>query len=789
MFGVLEKSKDGLGLKKSAPDWLSLLVLTAMVMWFTEDVIINGAVPFFRDLATYFYPLRFILAQGLQKGELPLWDTHLAAGFPVAANPQSGVFYPPHLVFLFLPFFVAVRFLFIFHYLVAAWGAHVLCRSWRYPTYLSVVGAVLFAFGGLTVSLSNLLDHFQSAVWLPWVIYCAEKAFKRQTLNSILIVAFLLTVQFFAGSPEICLMTGAFLLADGFRMKSASAGQVLRVLVTASLVACGISMVQLAPSLELYFQSWRSGSVAYARMAAWSLDPLRLINLFFLDKEVNLYAFDGLYLYFGREAPLLISLYLGAAVLSGFCLWLCHSSFKEKVAVLGLIGISLLLSMGQYIAGHSVVLQHLPLIPIRFPEKFLFFALLLFLYPALAGICRFAHGRESGNRLGFTVLFGIVLALLGLYIFLRLNLGHLAEFISRVRHYPIHDLTTLRISAAVIVQLERQLLLAVAMAGLFLFWKAGKLRALIFQILLVSLVFFDLATAHRSYSFGLNPRLVDSARPILTPSIKNQGRFFYLIRPGVIHPNSYALNKKSFLDTVSFAFAGLIPNTGILYGIDYLQELDALRRKPYEYFIRDSDQFNLERLLRLLGVLHVRYVHSFEPLPEKGLKLIRSLPEYPMRLYEIEAVTPKVYIASRLIVERDPDRTLVRLSNPSFDPQREVILEESVPIGMNNDAQGDAELIGYTPTSIKIRSKLARRGVLVLADSFYPGWRAYVNGKETAVLRANLFFRGVFLEPGDHWVEFHFQPRSFLLGGFVSIVTLSGIAIWFAFVALKKRSS
>jgi hypothetical protein len=52
-----------------------------------------------------------------------------------------------------------------------------------------------------------------------------------------------------------------------------------------------------------------------------------------------------------------------------------------------------------------------------------------------------------------------------------------------------------------------------------------------------------------------------------------------------------------------------------------------------------------------------------------------------------------------------------------------------------------------------------------------------------------LFFRGVFLEPGDHWVEFHFQPRSFLLGGFVSIVTLSGIAIWFAFVALKKRSS
>lgn len=792
MVGVREDPKGWF--KKAAPDWLSFLVLSSMVLWFTADVVIGGKVPFFRDLGTYFYPLRFVLAQSLQTGELPLWDHHLAMGFPVFANPQAAVFYPPHLVFVVLPFFTAIRFLFVFHYLIAVYGTFILFRRWSYPIYLAMVGSILFAFGGLIVSLSNLLDHFQSAVWLPWVLYYGEKAFQRRTLNSILLLGVVLALQFLAGSPEIYLMTAALLLADGFCMKSAgetfTTGPVLRVIFAANLFACGINMVQLLPTLELYSQSWRSEGVSYARMTAWSLDPLRLINLFFLDKEVNLHAFDGVYLYFGRDTPLLISLYLGVAVLCGFCLWICHGSFKEKIIVIALIGVSLLLSMGKYAAPYSMVVQYFSFLPIRFPEKFLFFTLSLLLYAALTGLFRFANGRDDANRLGLALLLGIVLAIAGLYIFLRLHLGDLAEFIARVRHYPIHDLTTIRISTAAMVQLERQLLLAIAMAVLFLVWKAGKVRALIFQILFVGLVFFDLATAHRSYSFSLNPGLVESARPILSPFMKDEGRLFYMIRAGDIHPNAYALNKKSLFDTISFAFAGLIPNTGVFYGVDYAQELDAMRRKPYEHFIRNADKFTLEQLLRLLGVLHVRYIQSFDPLPENAVKLIRSLPEYPMRLYEIDAVMPRAYVVPASIVESDPGRALARLSSPDFNPRREVIVEEGIPGVGDNDAQGHAKIIHSTNTFVRIRSKLLSPGILVLADSFYPGWKAYVDGNEHKILRANLFFRAVYLEQGNHVVEFRFQPRSFFWGRGISCVTLAGMVIWLLFSAWnKKRSS
>jgi hypothetical protein len=130
----------------------------------------DGQVPFFRDLNTYFYPLRFSLTEAFKGGELPLWDRHFAMGFPILADFQSGVFYPPHLLFLALPFTEAIRVVYFFHYLVAVIGSYLLCRHWNYPCYQAMIGAILFTLGGTTVSLI-FAQHFQSAVWLPLMIF------------------------------------------------------------------------------------------------------------------------------------------------------------------------------------------------------------------------------------------------------------------------------------------------------------------------------------------------------------------------------------------------------------------------------------------------------------------------------------------------------------------------------------------------------------------------------------------------------------------------------------------
>lgn len=63
-------------------------------------------------------------------------------------------------------------------------------------------------------------------------------------------------------------------------------------------------------------------------------------------------------------------------------------------------------------------------------------------------------------------------------------------------------------------------------------------------------------------------------------------------------------------------------------------------------------------------------------------------------------------------------------------------------------------------------------GYLVLLDSFYPGWRAYVDGREVEILQANYAFRAVEVQAGKHEVEFRYRPWTFYFGLVVSCLAL-----------------
>jgi uncharacterized membrane protein YfhO len=72
---------------------------------------------------------------------------------------------------------------------------------------------------------------------------------------------------------------------------------------------------------------------------------------------------------------------------------------------------------------------------------------------------------------------------------------------------------------------------------------------------------------------------------------------------------------------------------------------------------------------------------------------------------------------------------------------------------------------------------LASGGYLILTDTCYPGWRVYVDGKESSIIRANLLFRAVSLSAGQHRVEFSYEPASLRIGAAISSVTLLVIAV------------
>lgn len=105
-----------------------------------------------------------------------------------------------------------------------------------------------------------------------------------------------------------------------------------------------------------------------------------------------------------------------------------------------------------------------------------------------------------------------------------------------------------------------------------------------------------------------------------------------------------------------------------------------------------------------------------------------------------------------LILEKEPE-TKSKV-NP-FDRLRARIPKSKVK---NIEINNSVIIKSYKSNSIIIEVETERAGVLFLSDSYYPNWRARVNGKEVEVLRANYAFRGVPIKAGESVVEFYFDP-------------------------------
>ena len=84
-----------------------------------------------------------------------------------------------------------------------------------------------------------------------------------------------------------------------------------------------------------------------------------------------------------------------------------------------------------------------------------------------------------------------------------------------------------------------------------------------------------------------------------------------------------------------------------------------------------------------------------------------------------------------------------------------------------------------------------RPGYLVLDDSFFPGWKATVDGRDTRILPANVNFRAVAVPAGFHRVSFRYRPASAVVGAGISLGTallLAGAALVLAVRGRRRRS-
>ena len=106
-----------------------------------------------------------------------------------------------------------------------------------------------------------------------------------------------------------------------------------------------------------------------------------------------------------------------------------------------------------------------------------------------------------------------------------------------------------------------------------------------------------------------------------------------------------------------------------------------------------------------------------------------------------------------------------------------VLIDSAISEKQPGELNGSATITKYEPNRIELNTKANQPSILVLSESHYPGWRAYIDGRFTDTLRVDYNLRGVAVPAGDHKVEFIYRPKSVLIGFVISLLALTGLIV------------
>jgi uncharacterized membrane protein YfhO len=163
-----------------------------------------------------------------------------------------------------------------------------------------------------------------------------------------------------------------------------------------------------------------------------------------------------------------------------------------------------------------------------------------------------------------------------------------------------------------------------------------------------------------------------------------------------------------------------------------------------------------------------------------------------MEIYFNPALVPRAFIVFKTVVAESNVEALSTLQ--TVDLRKTVVLTEPVNLSQHEEPSlGEATILEYANTRVIVETRTSQSGLLIVSDSYFPGWSAYIDGKATEILQVDYAFRGVVIPPGRHVVEFSYQPASFRLGLIISIASLSATIVVLlrrvAFPLLRSRSA
>ena len=772
-----------------------ILTLFFLTLLYFHDVLTGKVLLVERDLTTFFYPFRFIWVETVRQGHFPFWNPYIKCGVPLFATIQPGVLYPLSLLYLLLPLDMAFNWTIILHFFLAGAFTYALMRELGASIQGALAAALAFLFSGYLISVHNVLNTLLSASWYPLVILCGCRMVRTGLLRWAIGSGVSLCCMFLGGGMEIFLLTLASVLflclypkilplkeeedIPNLQRRLVSMGMVL-------LIFFGLSMVQILPFLELYSQSHRYGGVSLQEATLWSLAPKDLIY-FLLPSLYGPRTTPGLY---WKYQNYLKTIYVGPVVLCLAGVYFVQQG-RRVLVLLAALGVTLIFAFGGHTPVYSFFHRYIPLFStLRYPVKFLF--LFIFYLCLAAGLgLDVARRRFSKNRHPPHWAEGLlIVVILALAVFLWTARLHPEQMRSLANQWHVTVLESANLPL-VLHNFNRMLTVTALVLMVVFFGLRHRLTRLGSPLLLVLLT-MDLFLGNRGYALKLDAVTFHAQNNIIRTLRADPDLFRFYVLPQArdlnIPTKSYGEahdNRKKLLGNDLVMEHHLFDITGynVPLQIRYERLIGLILSRP------------LASVLPLLDMLNVKYVLTDKPVDLKGLSWVLDGPG-TSKLYQNHYCLPRAFLVKQFQVldrEQQYARAFIELT---FDPRSTILLErepihflemKKEPIVPN--LKSAVRVLSYENNRIVLEVDTPEAAFLFMSESYYPGWEAYVDGREEEMLRANYVFRAVPVGPGSHRIELVCEPVSFKVGLTLSLLTILLLGgVWFMFTIRKRRT-
>ncbi|MFN0106315.1 MAG: hypothetical protein ACKV2U_30015 [Bryobacteraceae bacterium] len=667
-------------------------------------------------------------AREFHLGHFPLWDPSIWAGQSLIGQTQPGPLFPLNLIFLLLPLeggYIQAGFLnwyWVLLHALAALACYALCRDWGRGHGASALAAIGFGCGGFLGTVA-WLDVAAGAIFTPLILlYLSRSAEGRRPWSGAALSGMFLGLAWLSGHHEIpMLVTLLFLTVwTGFVCYKRSR---FPLAVLSVSIAAMVASMQVLPTIEFGRLSKRW--VGVTDPVGWDdRIPYTIATIYSMPARGLLHTFLPSSDRYADCAP-----FLGLAIVAMALFGIACAGNQARIRWISLAtGIALLFALGAATPLHGTLYSLLPgLGKARVPVR-------------------------------------------AIHIF---NLG-----LCVLAAYGLDAVLTRQYALATRVLSRGLLALGIGITG----WAIGN-PGLDDGLLLSGLLAFVLASS-------LMTRLSAAALPAVWITValiemhgvstatyssryrEDQNRFIKRLEENKDVAEFLRAAEREAPIRVDVNDKDVPLNFGDYHGVDVLG--------GYVAGVPDNlarAELHTERSKALFAVTHylgkeasnASQVFLFEG--RSGVKVFRN-PE----------VMPRAWSVHEAIRVNGKGELRDQIQVKPIDFHRQTVLQGEVPT-LETCTGDEVSILSRSPNRVRIRANMQCTGLVIMADSFYPGWQATVDGKPAKVWEAYGAIRGVVAPAGAHQIELRFHPRSVYVGG---VCFLLGLLLTAGLTALRR---